>query len=266
MGELDSRLQDQMAFLDASCEAYDRRNAREALRLATTIRVLVHDTSKSHSLLEQLQVKDEITYVDGHSAMPEDMDPIGPNAVHSAPGLAVIAHFYSSEGGSRDASEYWPAFRADSGSLAEKPRVSFETWWKSVVSIDTLGNRQFRRHFILAGANKDGGAHIDTTFSGEYEAYRSMTRDGSMGTVSQGSYVSVGNSAAGEFGMSPALAVIRHIAEELRVSLRLQLASSLGDLATAPPEVEMEKPFMFSGDSQTSLPQGFTIELGPQPA
>lgn len=256
-----------MAFLDASCEAYDRGATREAYRLATTVRVLVHDTAKSHSLLSQMQVKDKIWFIDGRPYRHDNLPPLGAGAVHSAPGLAVIAHFYQPEGSTRDASEYWPAFRMDAVSeLSSKPRVAFEEWWKTVISTDTLGNRQFRRHFILAAANKDGGAHIDHVFGTDFEAYRAMTREGSMGTSAFGSFVvSGGPSGPGATELSPALAIIRQIAEELRVGLRLQLGDSLGDLAQTPQDVDMERPFMFTGDRQWNLPSGWMLDVGPQP-
>lgn len=268
MDDLEERLQDQIAFLDASCEAYDRGTTREAYRLATTIRVLVHDTPRSHSLLAQMQVKETISYIDGRSFHMDHLPPLGGGAMSSAPGLAVIAHFYQREGSTRDASAYWPAFREDANSkLPSKPRVAFDEWWKTPVSTDTLGHRLFRRHFILAAANKDGGAHIDRMFGQEFEGYRAMTREDSMGKSTGGSFVvSGGPTETRGGGLSPALSVIRHIAEEIRVGLRLQLAGALGDLAQAPLDVAMERPFMFTGDSQWSLPPGYWIETGPQPA
>jgi hypothetical protein len=54
-----ARLAEQLAFLDASADAYDRGVESEAIRLAATIRVLVHDgRPPSRSLLSHLQVRD----------------------------------------------------------------------------------------------------------------------------------------------------------------------------------------------------------------
>lgn len=266
MPALEEYLQDQVAFLDESCQAYDRGATREAYRLATTVRVLVHDTSRSHSLLSQMGVKDEITYIDGRLPGFENLPPLADNMVTSSPGLAELAHFSLAQGSSRDASEYWPTFRAASPSdLLSKPRVQFETWWKKAVSKDTVGHELFRRHYVLAAANKDGGAHIDAAFGQDFEGYRAMTRDGSMGMKASGSFVVAGPTGVPDAaGLSPAPAVIRQIAEELRVSLRLQLAGALGDLAEAPPQVEVERPVMFTGGSQWGAPPGYTLRLGPQ--
>ena len=55
--ELRDHLCEQLHFLRASAASYDNGAEGEAKRLATTIRVLVHDTKKSKSLLLQLSMK-----------------------------------------------------------------------------------------------------------------------------------------------------------------------------------------------------------------
>jgi hypothetical protein len=50
--ELREHLRDSVEFLAASSAAYDAGAEGEAKRIATTIRVLVHDTNSSKSLLE----------------------------------------------------------------------------------------------------------------------------------------------------------------------------------------------------------------------
>ena len=58
------KLENQMAFIKSSASAFDSGNIREAARLATSVRVLLHDTNSSHSLLKQLGVKNQIKYHD----------------------------------------------------------------------------------------------------------------------------------------------------------------------------------------------------------
>jgi hypothetical protein len=57
--ELHAHLQEQLQFLEASCNSFDAGFEGEAKRLAVTIRVLVHDTQQSKSLLGQLDLKGE---------------------------------------------------------------------------------------------------------------------------------------------------------------------------------------------------------------
>ena len=58
-------------FLSASSNSYDHGFEAEAKRIAVSLRMLLHDTSASHSVLEQLRVKRAIHWVD-------TADPINP--------------------------------------------------------------------------------------------------------------------------------------------------------------------------------------------
>lgn len=49
-----AHLSRQLTFLWRSCEAYDEGHTDEAVRIASVIRVLIHDTPKSTSLLNHL--------------------------------------------------------------------------------------------------------------------------------------------------------------------------------------------------------------------
>ena len=55
--DLQTHLSEQIAFLKNSTKSYDEGFDGEAKRMATAIRVLVHDTPKSASLLAQLALK-----------------------------------------------------------------------------------------------------------------------------------------------------------------------------------------------------------------
>jgi hypothetical protein len=61
---LSSELQKQIRFLNNSSKLFDEGEEDEAVRLATTIRVLFHDTYSSTSLLKQLNIKDILNLVD----------------------------------------------------------------------------------------------------------------------------------------------------------------------------------------------------------
>jgi hypothetical protein len=57
-------LHEQMTFLRGSAESYDAGDFSEAKRLATTLRLLLHDTKKSRSLLTHLGLKNKLRFVD----------------------------------------------------------------------------------------------------------------------------------------------------------------------------------------------------------
>src|SRR5689334_18729596 len=59
-GDLEHQLREQMEFLKASARTFDEGFVAEAKRLAGTIRLLVHDTSNSRSLLGQLGLKERL--------------------------------------------------------------------------------------------------------------------------------------------------------------------------------------------------------------
>lgn len=61
---LNAALAEQVDFLRASAEGFDAGRQDEAKRLGLTIRVLLHDAGGSKSLLEQLGLKSELSFLD----------------------------------------------------------------------------------------------------------------------------------------------------------------------------------------------------------
>jgi len=51
------KLGEQLAFIETSCTAYDAGRRSEAVRIGTSLRVLLHDSSRSTSLLMHLGAK-----------------------------------------------------------------------------------------------------------------------------------------------------------------------------------------------------------------
>lgn len=132
----------QIKFLRRSCEIYDTGNFDEAIRLAVTIRTLIHDTPKSVSLLNQLKINNtiEIPTSFGHAKkLPENFQ-----AVSILPIFAT-----SSAAGS---SSPFPL---------PEPAVTLplEEWWNEIVWMQ--GVSLTRKQIILYAANKEGGAHVE---------------------------------------------------------------------------------------------------------
>jgi hypothetical protein len=152
-------LRRQLRFLERSCASYDAGNKDEAIRIATIIRVLVHNTKVSTSLLKHLNA----TTINLLSTTTEP----SPQTV-SFVGLGMMR---IGGGGS----EYFPQ-------LGDGPPINqfipVSKWWDQVVMVL---NRQriSRRDIVLAAANKDGGAHVDAKLSTEYEA---LASDGAVGS------------------------------------------------------------------------------------
>lgn len=76
--ELVSMLREHLDFIALSARAFDAGAEGEAKRLAVSIAALVHDTKASHSLLDQLGIKEELRFID--SATPIGSSDSGPDA------------------------------------------------------------------------------------------------------------------------------------------------------------------------------------------
>jgi hypothetical protein len=86
--ELEQHLAEQVSFLRVSAQAFDAGLEAEAKRLATSIRVLVHDTGISKSLIGQLGLKESMRFEDTtlrHEVLPPGMTawPAGTIVLHS---------------------------------------------------------------------------------------------------------------------------------------------------------------------------------------
>src|ERR1041385_7471755 len=71
--DFQKQLEKQIGFLDRSCKAFDHGYTDESIRIATVIRVLIHDTPKSTSLLRHLRA----THIDLLSTAKPQTVPVG---------------------------------------------------------------------------------------------------------------------------------------------------------------------------------------------
>jgi hypothetical protein len=147
------QLQRQYDFLRHSGDAFDNGYEAEAARLATTVRVLVHDTNASHSLLGQLSLKETIDFVD--TAFPYDPANLAPHT-----GLTMTR---MSGGNARTIARL--------GMQRPSPATSkrFDTWWNATVVKAPDGVQWSRQKIVCTLANQDGGAHVDRNLDAEYE-------------------------------------------------------------------------------------------------
>lgn len=151
--ELLTHLRESLGFLRRSSEAFDAGFTDEAKRLATTIRVLVHDTQKSKSLLGLLHMKSSMGFLN-------TAYPYNPKNLLSHHGLIGLRM----ENGR---SSYW-APKGDASPGRPHKYVLFPDWWNDVVVVDSRGARFNRRDLVLALANQDGGAHVDPQLDSDY--------------------------------------------------------------------------------------------------
>lgn len=151
--ELRLKLNEQIGFLIRSADDFDNGHSEEAVRLAATLRILLHDTNRSKSLLGQLGKKD-IAFCD-------TSDPNDPENI--APYYGLI----SLELGPSTAR--YVARLDDVGD--ELKHVGFKEWWNMEVFRDARKGVLSRKTMILSAADQDGGAHVDPVLDHPYSAY-----------------------------------------------------------------------------------------------
>jgi len=161
--DLEAHLEEQLRFLELSTTSFDNGFEDEAKRLAVTIRILVHDTKKSHSLLKQLNKKG-VYFLDSTFCF-------NPTDIIGHGGLVCVS---SCPTGSK-----YIAMLDDLPPSAIK-WVDFETWWNMPVLVDNKRRQLTRHKIILTAANQDGGAHIDPNLD---EIYFDFAKKNSLGWV-----------------------------------------------------------------------------------
>lgn len=154
--ELQAHLDEQLGFLERSAASFDRGYEDEAKRLAVTLRVLLHETKQSRSLLGQLGRRSTL-FLD--SALPPD-----PANLMTHGGLVFLAM--------GPPKTQYVAMLDDLPPITKQ--VSFDTWWDAPVFIDREQQVLSRKQLVLIAANQDGGAHIDPALD---DTYRKLTGD-----------------------------------------------------------------------------------------
>jgi hypothetical protein len=189
--ELQAHFDEQLGFLERSAAAFDQGYEDEAKRLAVTLRVLLHETTQSHSLLGQLGRLPD-TFLD--TAMPAQAANL---MAHG--GLVFVA--------------MGPPKTRYVAMLDDVPitaQAHFAHWWDAPVFIDQDRNSLTRKQLILIAANQDGGAHVDPTIDA---TYAKLSKQNSMNwtVVEDGQTRPMGG---------PERAAIRQIAHEVLKTLK----------------------------------------------
>ena len=144
-----SALEEQLEFLINNCKMFDTGNIKYAKQIATNVRVLVHDTKTSTSLLSLLNKKETMKFLTTVSS---------PKNVVYQLGLVIPTEVIVQDDSNDFVSEPWfiPAFTK----TKTKKWIDFQSWYDQNV-LTSNPNAFSRRQLITYVANKDGGAHID---------------------------------------------------------------------------------------------------------
>ena len=166
--QLEAALSEQAKFLRKSCAGYDEGDVSEAKRIALHLRILLHDTGVSKSILGYFGKSFSWRLADvSHADVPGNLAPYH--------GLLSI----KLEGGV--GASLVPRFEAQEEKLW--PFTPFYSWWNGTILRDDQGNQFSRKDLVLNVADTDGGAHVD---AGVDQAYAALSEDGTLGWKTKG--------------------------------------------------------------------------------
>lgn len=213
--ELREHLREQIGFLRDSCVRFDEGKTAYAKQASLHLRVLLHDTRASRSLLGLLGKKSKMRFLDTAGQMLES------NLATSA-NLVIMRMSIVDESGNVEPNfipvldDYQHRTHLNRPTAFGKTReqaagraLAFDEWWGLSVVRDDARKEFSRRQLVLALCNQDGGSHIDSEVDA---AYHRLSRSNSLGYAAFGG----GNETA--FG-SPVPGSIRQIAHEVLRSI-----------------------------------------------
>lgn len=194
-------LQEQVDLLTDACVSFDRGREIAGKHISLNLRVLLHDSRASHSLLRMLGLRDK--------RFMDSTGDLNPRNLLTDCALCVTAVGDSG-------AKFEPLCAAGGGPFT--PRwVPFDKWWNASVIKDNKGRHLKRREIILSVANTDGGAHVDETLD---EKYMDLSRLNSLGWVLQSGDVR-------QALPSPAMACLRQLAHEVLETLKVKARDKL---------------------------------------
>ncbi len=146
--EILRQLQRQLKFLEKSSIEYDGGDTEEAIRIATALRVLFHDTKSSVSIFEHLKQKDKL-YI------PSTLNSIEEQAKHFLETYRIRITEYNPPIMMVN-NERKPPFN----SWGINKVLTFDQWWNE--NILRINDEMYsRKDIICLSTNQDGGAHFD---------------------------------------------------------------------------------------------------------
>jgi hypothetical protein len=149
--DFQQQLDRQLKFMENSCLLYDSGHREEAIRLATSLRIIFHDTNSCKSLLTHVQATGICMLSTSITHEPNKRCP------------HTLVRWHGTAG--KDDLHAVPLLESAPSVIS----IAREDWWAKEVIFYGGTIVITRRKLILDAANKDGGAHVDATLDSEYE-------------------------------------------------------------------------------------------------
>lgn len=175
--QLAKHLSEQIGFLQSSAKSYDLGNEAEAKRMAVTLRVLLHDTKVSSSLLGQMHLKKRMQFV-------STAQKYSPTNLLSQQCLLMLSFV-------GDTARYVPLFEN-----GNRYRLLSYPDWSGEIVLSDQHKRLFRRKQVLKLlANQDGGAHVDPELDDTFAVMKTNNLTGWVVTRADGTTTPFSNDA-----------------------------------------------------------------------
>ena len=201
--DLKRHLDQQINFLTASINSYDSGNRSEAVRMAVSARILLHDTKRQKSIITQLDIKDDILLLSSATQY-------YPDSIVTYLGLCGL-NFLNGR------ADYIPYCQLNRPNRRES-WFKLDDWWNELV-IDDKSYKFTRKDIVLLLADIDGGAHVDPAV---YDEYSNLKYNKSIGW----SYFNIVGICA--ISNNSAYSIMRQIAHEIiqSFSMNTRIVSS----------------------------------------
>jgi len=217
------QLEEQRRFLAMSGAAFDAGDHAEAKRIATTLRVLLDGFGSTPALLNELDTRDQIGWLDTAGSM---LPLVG--SAQTPLVFAVADERPDHEGATwlptldawdhrlqerrplpPDMEETLARMRAERTLRSRGSWLPFADWWEAEVLRDTDGHSFTRADLLRAMTDTDGEAHSGTNRDEAHQRISTPTSSGWVTTLKRAPVPQV----------SPALASVRQVAYEVERSL-----------------------------------------------
>lgn len=153
---LRTKLEEQRGFLRKSIKEFASGDLAEAVRLAMTIRVLVHETGSCTPLLKQLTAN--YLQLEILDAKPEKEEKLPPG-IKKATLMTVPIGIVITDGAL--------FLNSDLALQSRAPSILGKWWTRQSLILPGPGGFS-RMEIVLGLANKEGGAHVDINISTKY--------------------------------------------------------------------------------------------------
>jgi hypothetical protein len=201
-----AKLRDPYELLVLYGEHFDAGTRVAAYPLAVCLRVLLHQTSQSASLLTQLGLQSSLRFLDTSV----HVDPR--NLIPSHTGLCILQM-------SMGVGSSWVPLHSCHAEHVN-PALRFDRWWNDAVIRDWTRETWSRAKIVLDLANKEGGGHVDPNQPLDLKA---LEEDNSMGWTHSDPIVGKEQPVLN----GPLLPSVRQVAHEMQSTLEAQCGAFL---------------------------------------